>query len=149
MQRPTMTKELLAATAAAFCERNGWDADQAEDLAKVCRHGGRMDGYEMAKELDTYHGWLITAEDVETLDCFSSELREAHRQACIAWARDYNVQPPLPIGTMTTRGEITGISEYDGATYLVRENGCADESRRLLVRFEDARPVECVAVGAA
>ena len=50
---------------------------------------------------------------------------------------------------MTTRGEITGISEYDGATYLVRENGCTDEGRRLLVRFEDARALAPEAVGAA
>jgi hypothetical protein len=40
---------------------------------------------------------------------------------------------------MTTRGEITGIYEYGAACYLVREPG-AGESRRLIVRFEDAIP---------
>jgi len=148
MQRPTI-KDVLPATAAAYCDRYGWDAGQAEDLAAVCRHGGHMDGYEIAKELDYRHGWLITAEDVENLESFFSALREAHRKACITWARENNVQPPLPIGTMTTRGEITGISEHDGATYLVRENGCTQEGRRLLVRFEDARAVQVAAVGAA
>ena len=84
---------------------------------------------------------------METLDNFGCDLREALRQACIAWARDNNIQPPLPIGTMTTRGQITGVSDHDGATYLIRENGCTQEGRRLLVRFEDARPVEVAAVG--
>jgi len=147
MQRPTITKNLIAATAGAFCVREGWDADQADELASVCRNA-HMDGYELAKELDSRYGWMPTAQDVETLDCFCSEVREAHRQACIAWARDNSVQPPLPIGTMTTRGEITGISEHDGATYLIRENGCTQDGRFLMVRFEDARPV-AAAVGAA
>ena len=147
MERPKITKELLAATAAAFCAREGWDADQAADLTRVC-HSQHMDGYQLAKALDSECGWFPSVDDVETLDCFGGELREAHRQACIAWARDNNVQPPLPIGTMTTRGEITGISEHDGATYLIRENGCTQEGRFLMVRFEDARPV-AAAVGAA
>ena len=148
MERPKMTRELIAAAAAEFCARNGWDTDQARDLARVYR-GGYMDGYELAKALDSECGWMPTAQDVETLDCFGGEVREAHRQACIAWARDNNVQLPLPIGTMTTRGEITGVSDYDGATYLIREPGDKDASRRLLVLFEDARAVESAAVGAA
>lgn len=134
--RPTITRELIAATAAHFCERVGWDAEQADDIANVC--DSLMDGYAMAKRLDNDFGWMPTAEDVETLDNFGFAIREAHRQACIAWARDNNILPPLPIGTMTTHGEITGISTYDGATYLVRERGCTEEGRRLLIRFEDA-----------
>jgi hypothetical protein len=147
MDRPKVTPELIATVAAAFCSSAGWDASQADDLARAYRNG--MDGYELAKSLDNYHGWMPTADDVETLDCFGSEVREAHRQACIAWARDNNIRPPLPIGTMTTRGEITGVSDSDGATYLIRENGCTQEGRRMLVRFEDARAVEVADVGAA
>lgn len=148
MERPKITREFIASVAAKFCEREGWDEDQADDLARVCRHA-HMDGYELAKELDTICGWSPTAQDVETLDNFGHEVREAHRQACIAWARENDVQPPLPIGTMTTRGEITGISEYDGATYLVREPGGKEPTRRLLIRFEDARIAETPPVGAA
>lgn len=147
MNRPTLTKELLAATAAAFCERNGWDADQAADLARVC-HSQHMDGYALARALERTCYWDPTAQDVETLDSFGYDLREALRQARIAWARDNNIQPPLPIGTMTTRGQITGIYEHDGATYMVRENGCTQQGRHLLVKFEDARPVEPAAAGA-
>ena len=85
MERPKLTKEMIAATAAAFCERNGWGTDEAADLARVCS-SAHMDGYELAKELDSMCGWMPTAQDVETLDNFGCDLREALRQACIAWA---------------------------------------------------------------
>lgn len=137
MERPKITKELIAATATAFCERNGWDADQADDLARVCR-GVHMDGYELAKELDSVCGWMPTAQDVETLDCFGCDLRNAHRQVCIAWARDNNIQPPLPIGAMTTKGVIAGVYEHDAACYQIREHGETSDTRFLIVRFEDA-----------
>ena len=141
MERPKVSKELVASAAATFCAREGWDESQQDDLVRVWR-SANMDGYELAKALDNDCGWSPTAQDVDTLDGFRHEVREAHRRACIAWARDNNVQPPLPVGTMTTRGEITGISEYDGATYLIKEIGCKDEERRLLVKFEDARAAQ-------
>ena len=145
MDRPKVTQELIATVAAAFCSSHGWDASQADDLARAYRSG--MNGYELAKTLDNYHGWIPTADDVESLDNFGGEVREAHRQACIAWARDNNIQPPLPIGTMTTRGEITDISEWDGACYEVRQPDDQHPTRRYIVRFEDARTVEVAAVG--
>lgn len=147
MERPKVTSELIAAAATAFCTRHGWDADQAADLARVYR--ANMDGYELAKELDHRCGWTPTAQDVETLDNFSDRVREAHREVCIAWARDNNVQPPLPIGTMTTRGEITGIYKHDAACYEIRESEGTNPTRRLIVKFEDARALASEAVGAA
>lgn len=146
MERPELTKELIAATAAAFCERNGWDEDQAADLASACC-GAHMDGYELAKELDSMCGWDPTAQDVETLDNFGWDLRDALRQACIAWARDNNVQPPLSVGTMTTQGEITGIYAHDGACYEIRKPGDTAPTRRYIVRFEDAREAPAAVAG--
>ena len=146
MERPKITPELVATTAATFCAREGWDEEQAADLVLVCR-SGNMDGYELAKELDRVCSWSPTAQDVETLDNFSSEVREARRQACIAWARDNNIQPPLPVGAMTTLGEITGIYAHDGAYYEVRMHGETDPTRRRLVRFEDAKEAPAVVAG--
>ena len=137
MERPKLTKELIAATAEAFCKSNGWQDDEADDLAKVCT-SLYMDGYEIAKALESRCYWTITTMEVETLDEFSFKLREALRQACITWARENNIQPPHPIGTKITRGTITGIYEHDGACYLVAEPGKEDSSTRLVVRFEDA-----------
>lgn len=144
MNRPQLTKELIAATAATYCEQNGWDADQAADLASVW--SGHMDGYELAKELEL-RGWLPTAQDVEVLDGFGGALYAAHRKVCIAWARENNIQPPMPVGTMTTLGEITGIYAYDGACYEVRMTGDTDSTRRRIVRFEDAREAHPPATG--
>lgn len=146
MSRPTLTEELIAATAAAFCERNDWDAGRAADLARVCR-SVNMDGYELAKCLDRMCGWQPTAQDVETLDSFGCDLREALRHACIAWARDCNVQPPLPIGTMTMQGEITGIYAHDGACYETRRPGDSNPTRRYIVPFEDAREAPAAVAG--
>lgn len=144
MERPKITPELIATTAATFCVSNGWDADQASDLARVCR-GAHMDGYELAKELDSVCGWMPTAQDVETLDNFGSEVREVHRKVCIAWALENNIQPPLPVGTMTTQGEITGIYAHDAACYEIQRPGDTEPSRRYIVRFEDAREATPVA----
>ena len=146
MDRPKLSKKLIAATAAAFCERNGWDADQAADLARVCSHA-HMDGYELAKALDCICYWTPTAQDVETLDNFGCDVREAHRQVCIAWARDNNVLPPLPMGTITTQGEITGVSSHSPACYEIRKPGDTDPTRRYIVRFEDAREAPAMVAG--
>lgn len=137
MERPKVTPEMIAQAAQKLAAENGWNAEQVADVAKEWR--SYTNGYELAKQLDTYCGWDIDAQDVEALDWMGSEVREIHRQACIAWAKEHDIQPPLPIGAATTKGEITGISEHDGACYLIREHGETNESRRLIVRFEDAR----------
>lgn len=137
MERPKVTKEMIAAAAKKLATENGWDTNQATDLAKVYR--SHIDGYELAKELESRCCWDITVMDVDALDCMDSEVREIHRAACLAWVREHDIQPPLPIGTMTPKGEITGIYEHDAACYLIRENGETNESRRLIVRFEEVR----------
>lgn len=137
MERPKVTQEMIVQAAQKLAAENRWDADQAAEVAAEYRT--HMDGYQLAKELDSRHGWRISVMDVDALDCMDSEVREIHRAACLAWAKEHDVQPPLPIGTMTTRGEITGIYEHDAAYYKVREPGETNDSRRLLVKFEDAR----------
>ena len=144
MERPKVTRDMITAAAQVFCAREGWDADQASDLARVCR-SANMDGYELAKELDGVCGWMPTAQDVETLDNFGHEVRELHREACIIWARDNNIQPPLPVGTITTQGEITGIYAHDAACYEIRRPGDTEPTRRYIVRFEDAKPTRAAA----
>jgi hypothetical protein len=137
MKRPQITRELIEATAVAFGANNDWNADQVADVIRVSQ-GISRGGYWMAKDLDVECGWRPTAQDVETLERFGREVRDAHRNLCIAWARDNNIQPQLQVGTMTTIGEITGISKYYVASYEIRIPGASESSRRI-VRFEDAR----------
>jgi hypothetical protein len=80
----------------------------------------------------------MDAACVELLDGFAAAVDRAYRNACMRWARDNNIQLPLPIGTEIAEGVIVDVYQHDGATYRVREPG-APEGRFLLVRFEDAR----------
>lgn len=136
MERPKVTKDMIVEAANKLAAYNGWDADQAADIARV--YHIHMDGYELAKGLEESCSWRISVMDVDALDGMDTEVRELHRAACKVWSQEHNIQPPLPIGTMTTKGEITGIYEHDAACYLIREIGETSDSRKLIVRFEDA-----------
>ena len=136
IKRPQVTKEMISEAAKALCKRNHWDDDQAADIASVYEH--HMDGYELAKALEDDCCWAIRVTDVDTLDCMSSKVDDLHRAACRKWADENNIQPPLPVGTMLTIGEITGIYEHAAASYLVNVHGNTDPNRRRIVRFEDA-----------
>ena len=136
MERPKVTPEMVSEAATKLATANGWDTDQASDVASA--YSRYMDGYQLAKELERKHGWLITAPDVEALDCMDSDVREILKHACMEWARENDIQPPLPVGTMTTLGKITGLYKYEAACYEVLEPGCTEPSRRRIVRYEDA-----------
>lgn len=140
MQRPKITQEIIEQAAKDLAAEMGWDEAQAAEIANVYRL--HMDGYQLAKGLESVHLWDITVVEVDALDSMDSTVREIHRKVCMGWARENDIQPPLTIGTMTTRGEITGIYEHDAACYLVREHEETSVSRRLIVRFEDAKPLE-------
>ena len=136
-ERPKVSKHMIAEAAKKLATENCWDEGQAAEIAE-CYHR-HMDGYELAKALETRYCWHIQVMDVDTLDGMDLEVREFHQAACKEWALAHNIQPPLPIGTMTTRGEITGIYEHDAACYLIRAIGETSDTRKLIVRFEDAR----------
>lgn len=138
MKRPPITQDLILDAANDFAQELGWDKEQAADLASV--YSLHDDGYELAKKLESQHCWDISVYDVDNLDGFDTAVRSKYRSVCISWALDNNIQPPHPIGTETKRGVITGISEYEPATYLIKEHGEMNDGRRLLVKFEDAIP---------
>jgi len=96
-----------------------------------------MDGYELAKELDKNAYWDSSREEMEALDEVDYLVERAVAQAVKAWAEEFKPEPPLPVGTRVERGVITGIYDYTPATYLVKEDGCTNDSRRL-IKFEDA-----------
>lgn len=137
MERPKVTPEIVAEAARQLAADHGWSDEQAADIAEY--HEQWRNGYDLAKELESWCGWDIDVGTVEALDCMGTLVSELHRKACLQWAKENDIQPPLPIGTMTTKGEITGIYEHAAAYYKVREPGETNDSRRLLVKFEDAR----------
>ncbi len=104
-----------------------------------------MCGYQLAKVMDDKHGWEISSYDVEQLDGLDSVIRHKLSAARKDWAAKWNIQPPYPVGTrlklrLGKEGVINSIYAHEGATYEVKEDGCTNGKRRILIKFEDAQP---------
>ena len=133
MDRPKVTKEIIAEAAQKIAATVDCDA---ETIASCYTHP--MDGYQLAKAIDRNTYGDLTMGDVEELDYMSSIVSDLHRAAEKKWVEENDIKNPLPIGTKITRGVIKGICTHSAARYLVQENGCTNENRSLLVKFEDA-----------
>lgn len=108
----------------------------AETMAQHYRRG--MDGFDLAKELDKYAYWDTTRDDMEALDEVDYLVERAENLAVKAWAEEFKPEPPLPIGARVKQGVITRIYEHVPAMYCVKEDGCTNDTRSLLIKFEDA-----------
>lgn len=142
---PSRTPKLVLAAVLDYVTRHKlWGDTPAEDVAEQIAEelAPGMDGYELAKALDENQFWDISTEDVQDLDGVGGAVRESLRQARKQWALEWNIQPQHPIGTRVKfyrgTGVIAGVSEYEGAVYLVKKDGCTQEGRHSLVNFEDA-----------
>ena len=133
MSRPTVTHEMKLAVAMKVAESVNGDAE-----TNAAAYSYPMDGYALAKELDDRHYWEITASDVEELDAMDVLVRDELKRAEREWVEREGITPKLANGTTIKRGVIAGVSEYSPAMYKVKEHGCQQEGRFLLVRFEDA-----------
>jgi methyl coenzyme M reductase subunit C-like uncharacterized protein (methanogenesis marker protein 7) len=135
MKRPEITDEMVLEAATQVASKISGGADP-KTIAK--HFNPYMDGYQLAKELDRNYYWDLTLEDVEVLDSMTSIVSGLLRTAEKEWAKTADLTPPLGIGTEIEEGVIKGIDEYSPARYLVKENGCTDDTRHLLIKFEDA-----------
>lgn len=136
--RPTGTREVILKIADDMATRLA-DSVCAEDIADAYACYG-PDGFDIAKELDR-NGCDLTADCVATLDGMQWGIGRAVRELEKVWFEENNIQPPLEIGTEIKEGVIIGIHEHQLAYYLVKEYGCTNDGRRLLVRFENAQEV--------
>ncbi len=144
---PKRTPALVKEAVLAYIKRHKLDwgdpEEAAEDISEEWHWG--IDGYQLAKDLDTCCGWSITTQDVEDLDCITSVVQEAEEQARKEWVAKWDIKPALAIGTRIAEGVIVGINEYNAARYDVKETGCTVEGRTLLIKFEHAQAVEVAA----
>ncbi|WP_153899562.1 hypothetical protein [Pseudomonas aeruginosa] len=138
--RPVVTQEMKLAAAQKIVSEQGWPDHCAEQIASEYRR--HMDGFDLCKELDKWHSWDTSREDMEVLDEMDNLVDQAHRDAEKAWVIANSIKPELAEGTRIREGVIAGVCEYIPARYKVKENGCTHEGRFLLVKFEDAYPVE-------
>lgn len=125
---------------AEHCGREWQDVDNmAASLAKYAR--SYMDGYELAKELDSYARWDCNFEVCEYLDSHSHRLSTASERHQKEWAEAHGIEPAYSIGARVRvrdeAGVIDGIYEYGPAKYLILMDGETGTSRRI-VSFEDA-----------
>lgn len=134
--RPRVARPMILEAVRPVAEKLGMDADT---VAQYYRHP--MDGFELAMALSKSAFMDVSRDDMEELDGIESSVRHALDLAEKQWVADFNIQPPLPVGTHITKGVITGIDTYGAARYKVKENGCTMDGRSLLIRFEDAIPV--------
>ena len=131
--RPKADKEMILAACTVVAEKINGDAETTAQHYR--RH---MDGFELAKELDKYVSWDTTRDDMEALDEVDYLVDRAEDLAVKAWAEEFKPEPPLPIGTRVKQGVITRIYQHTPAMYCVKEDGCTNETRSLLIKFEDA-----------
>lgn len=134
--RPAVSDGVILKAAQSICEE--LDGADAQSLADAYGQGYTT-GFELAKELERWHGWDIELMTIEVLDSMDFEVGQEHEKVCKVWFEENNIQPPLPIGTAIQEGAITGICEHSVARYLVKENGCAQDGRWLLIKFENAK----------
>jgi hypothetical protein len=79
-------------------------------------------------------------EEAAKLRDVEKQLQRQLEEARKKWVIENGITPPLQIGARITKGIITGICKHNAARYLVKENGCNDENRWILVKFEHAIP---------
>lgn len=140
-ERPKLDEEMIKAAARKLVGGNAvFDEFHFEEIADQYYYG--IDGYELAKKLDDHYYWDICVEMVSELDCMDGIVRDIWQEKQREWVKEFNIQPTLENGTHITKGIIDGVSTYHAACYCVKEYGCEKENRYLIVKFEDAIPVQ-------
>lgn len=132
--RPVVDDSVIQQAAEKFCSAHSLDSSAVDDIVEV--FDDSKDGYEIAKELDNYYGWAMNSRMVSDLDDLSHEVYILVRKAVIKWVEDFQVKPKLPLETVCKRGIIKGFDEKT-AMYKVKENGCTNPSRHLLLDYEE------------
>ncbi|EGU36152.1 hypothetical protein [Vibrio scophthalmi] len=97
------------------------------------------DEYELAKDFER-DGWAVDYDFVTQLENACGYVNAALKAHIDEWANSNDIAPPYEIGTQLDIGVITGVSEYEPATYRVLVHGEPEHSTsRRLIKFEDAR----------
>lgn len=120
------------------------------DPDHIAKHYRRHDdAYKLAKELERSHYYDFDLCDVEKLDGVSSLVDAAQMELEAVWVKAYNVKPPYPNGTKILQGVIDSVCDHMPARYKVKETGCTHAGRHLLIKFENAFPVDEAATAQA
>jgi hypothetical protein len=132
-KRPAITKELALKALEGKCIGLPFTAEEFVEEWSPWK-----DSYEIAKSLDRAHCCDLSRDDLDHIDDMAGYIDDYHRETVNRWFADNNIQPPYLVGSRLKEGLITGIYEYQPAYYCVKEHGCTNPTRSLLIKFEDA-----------
>lgn len=141
--RPRVTEQMILDACMEVAPRLTESEDEAEcllvaqSIARVYKHP--MDGFQIAKQLDMREDWDTTRDDADRLDSLEMHVRRALEAAEKEWFEANDIKPPHPVGAAITIGVIEGVYKYQPGYYTVKENGCTQDGRFRIVRFEDAK----------
>lgn len=135
-KRPEITDEIVRAAAIELLNEFNEDASGADDIVRHYAHW--MDGYRLAKEMDTQCYWDVDESTVEMLGSLPNKVECLLEQAKKTWADTHNIQPKLAAGTVIKRGIIVDVYQHAAASYKVKKHGEARANVFLIVAFEEA-----------
>ena len=90
-------KSLMLEVAEKLALDVGDDAS-AEEIAEAMNDSSSLDGYEIARFLESNYCWDVDADTVATLDGATSMLFFAHREKVAQWVKRFNVTVPFAVG---------------------------------------------------
>ncbi|MBE8578696.1 hypothetical protein [Vibrio sp. OPT18] len=116
------------------------ECDKQNLIDSLHRHwSDGCDEYELAKGFEGDY-WEVNYDFVGKLENVCGYVNAALKAVIDEWANSNDIVPPFEIGTKLEEGVITGISQYDPASYRVLVYGEPKSSTtRRLVKFEDAK----------
>ena len=109
---------------------------EADDIAEHFRI--HDDGYELAKNLERHGYYDLDLNAANELDTVASLVADKEKELQELWVKAYDVQPLHPNGTRIMQGVIDSVCDHSPATYRVKQTGCTQDGRFLLIKFENA-----------
>ena len=140
--RPKITDDMIRQVTDKIAEKH--QIGDPDVLVEHYQH--HMDGMALAIELAKWESWdwgyELDREFVDDLDSIGFDVDRLHKQACEAWVKANDVQPPYPLGTQVKyrkyTGTLVGIHDRGPAQYLLKvDNPDWNHRGQLVVNFED------------
>lgn len=139
MKRPVLNSKIIAEVSAPFCEE--MENVTVEDIvANYCEIEGWL---RIVERIEKSKGVRLSTHEAAIVDMLWFHCSYVLTEYQWQWAKEYDIQPDLPLGTTTTEGIITGISGSKPASYAVKRYGQVDTPghvARYAVPFEEAIP---------
>ena len=115
------------------------DSEKEDLLRSLTKHWHEgCDEFQLAKDFES-DGWDVDHDFFEKLVNVCCTVDGALSDLIGVWGEENDIAPPYEVGEKLDVGVITGLYEFEPATYRVLVYGePEDSSSRRLIKFEDA-----------